>query len=206
MPFEIAVFLGEDGEPSSLLEKGKITVYQKAMRKWEIAREQDFTLSTIKRMSDLQKKMQEVLIFLHDCKIFVGSSVVGIPYYMLEKANCSIWECKGKPEEFLDYVLEKEMIVKKKTKKKKNDVQLGFIELSRGHYLISLKEIQEKNIRLTSKQVLQPFLKKGTFTTLEIICKHIPPWLEIELMSERYLSNTEKTGEDELKVVITKTY
>ncbi|MDA8213134.1 MAG: nitrogenase, partial [Clostridia bacterium] len=184
MPKEIAVHVGENGETTSLNEKGTIIVYQKKQGKWTVSREKDFFPEQGLGLKELREKLDEVISFLAECKVFVGLSIVGVPYFSLEKAGFSVWEFKGKPLEFLDYILEKEEEEQAEQESQKPNNVVHFpVETSAGCYKLSLKEIQENNLGVTSKQVLLPFLRKGKFYSLEVICSHLPPWLEAELMS-----------------------
>lgn len=205
MSLSIAVFLGGNGQPTSLYEEGKIVVYSRNMGHWLVSREKEFTLKTIKNMGELRRRMEEALEFLQDCTIFVGYSLTGIPYYLLEKARFSTWECKGTPEDFLDYILEKEELNKKKPSARKGKVTKSiFKEITHGVYQVSLKEIQEKSSTLSSRQALLPFLSKGGFTSLEILCNHIPLWLEGEVLAGKYKMENLVSQAQEVKLLITK--
>lgn len=205
MAVEIATFIGQDGKTITLNEEGKLVVYAKNRGRWQAIREKPFTLNTIEGMWDLRNRVEEMIDFLKDCKVFVGRSITGMPYYLLEKSKCSIWECEGEPPEFLEYILEKEARYKKKTRKTKSLELIPFKELTPGHFYISLKNIQKKHSGLTSKQLLQPFLKKNNFTYLEIICSHTPLWLEGEIMASAGLQmRVHEVGKNEVKVIITK--
>lgn len=204
MPKEIAVHLGENGETTSLNEKGTIVLFQKNRGKWSVLREKDFHLDQGLGLKDLRRKMEEVINFLTDCRIFVGLSIVGVPYFSLEKAGFSVWEFEGKPGEFLDYILEQEEAQAERENHKPSNVVPFPVETSDGCYKLSLKEIQENNLGITSKQVLLPFLRKGKFYSLEVICSHLPPWLEAELISGNLTSSVEKISPNELRVTIAK--
>ncbi len=204
MPKEIAVHVGENGETTSLNEKGTIIVYQKRQGKWNVSRAKDFYLDQGLGLKDLRRQMEDVISFLSDCRIFVGLSIVGVPYFALEKAGFSVWEFEGKPVEFLDYILAQEETRAEQESQKPNNVVPSPVETSAGCYKLSLKEIQENNLGVTSKQVLLPFLRKGKFYSLEVICSHLPPWLEAELMSGNLTSSVEKISSNELRVIIAK--
>lgn len=205
MAGQIAVFLGEKGDTASLKEKGTIRIYQRELGKWRMLREREFTLDQATGLVDLRKKMEEIVAFLQECRIFVGLSVTGVPYFMLEKAHCSIWECKGKPHEFLDYILEKEEKERRvKSLPGKEKEKYGVVEVSPGKYRVSLQDIQGTDLGITSKQVLRPFIKKGEFEELEITCNHLPPWLEGELLAGNYLTENSQADRNLVRVRITK--
>jgi Fe-only nitrogenase accessory protein AnfO len=202
---EIAVYLGENGETASLYEKGKVVIYQKEKGQWRIAREKDFSLQAVLSIKDLRTKMQEIIMFLHECKIFVGRSIVGIPYYILEKVQCSVWECSGKPKEFLTDIWHREEEERRnKMKRRKSPKSIFPVEVYPGVYTISLKEIQKKDSQLTSKQVLLPFLRKGEFESLEVLCNHIPLWLEGEILAGNFDKEIMELNEQEMKIVISR--
>ncbi|ACV61918.1 hypothetical protein Dtox_1032 [Desulfofarcimen acetoxidans DSM 771] len=207
MSKNIAVCLGEDGNTATLFDKGKLVVYTKSAGKWESVREMEHHIDRSLGMVQLRLRMKEILNFLNGCQVFAGLSVTGVPYFELEKQKISIWEFSEKPAEFLDYILEKEEeaeIENAATQKKDNIIQMTPVEIAAGCYRISIKEIQEKNTGITSKQVLLPFLRKSAFYSLEIICNHIPPWLEAEMIVGKLEGNIARTGENEHTVVLSK--
>jgi Fe-only nitrogenase accessory protein AnfO len=217
MSAEIAVFVDSDGNTAKLTERGKIVVFVRKRGKWHIAREKEFTLKNIRGMIGLRTKMEELLNFMSDCKVFVGFGISGIPYFILDKVKCSIWEWEGKPFEFLDYILQKEEeahvrkhqaahdVSKNKDSSKNKDVQKPcFVEVSPGNYSIFLKEIQESNTAMTTKQVLLPFIRRGKFNSIEMICNHIPQWLEGEARLSGLSLNVSALEANKVKVVILK--
>lgn len=208
-PAEIAVFLGENGKTAKFYGEGKIVVYVKENSNWQGYRERDFSSKEIQGILDFRQKMEEILAFLDKCKVFVALNITGVPYYFLEKAQCSIWEFDGNPYDFLDYVLLQEELNAKKTEKKAShhgnkSVDTDFVETTPGNYSISIKGIQEKSAQLTSKQVLLPFLRRGSFESLEIICNHIPGWLEEEVYRRRLNLQSQEIGQNKVKIILKK--
>ncbi|MFZ5648635.1 MAG: Fe-only nitrogenase accessory AnfO family protein [Bacillota bacterium] len=202
MPAEIAVHVGESGETASLQQKGKIRVYRKCRGKWDVSREKDFYMEKDLGIKDLRGKVGEIPEFLSECKVLVALNVVGIPYFELEKYGVSIWEFEGSPHQFLDYILEKEE--EDRQSRERTNVNPFPVEISSGCYSVSIKEIQEKNTGFTSKQALLPFLRKGGFFSLEVICNHIPPWLETELVSRMFSWEVRTSGLNEITLTITR--
>ncbi|MFA5384524.1 MAG: Fe-only nitrogenase accessory AnfO family protein [Eubacteriales bacterium] len=207
MSKDIAVCIGENGEIASMYEQSKIVVYSKSRDKWNVVKEKDFVLEKSLSIKELRKKMAHLLEFLNGCKIFVGLSIIGIPYFELEKSLFSIWEFKGKPEEILEYVLKKEEELEKEIEKEasheENSIQYIPVEITSGCYYISIKEIQENDTGVTTKQALLPFLKKAEFHSLEVRCSHVPPWLEAEIAIGSVSGEVEKISNVETKIIIT---
>lgn len=118
MSSEIAVWVNENGETTTLNTPGKIVVYRKWQGNWKADRDKVISPPSTGGMSMLRRLMSEVLEVMGKSKIFVAQKVTGIPYFELEKSTCSVWEMPGKPEDFLDYILsceEKEQSTEQKT-------------------------------------------------------------------------------------------
>ena len=204
MTREIAVCLNDSGITSSLYDASALVVYQKKQGNWNVVRERNFSLDQQAGMVGLRRQMAEVLPFMDSCRIFVGWSVVGIPYFELEKMQCSIWEFEGAPLAFLDYVLEKEEERMNESQSKVSTRIAIPQERENGDYYISIKEVQENSGGITSKQVLLPFLRQGKFYSLEVVCNHVPPWLEMELTGDSLTGRIEKVAPMEIHIYIRK--
>ncbi|QJW47216.1 nitrogenase [bacterium BFN5] len=205
MRVNIAVAVDPNGSTTSLYEPGRIVVYRKEQGTWRVAQEFVYDLEQDKGVRHMRQKIDEVVRFLAaESQVFVGLSVIGIPYFEIEKAGLSIWEFEGNPEEFLDYIITKE----EEAQLERDQIQPVAIpepqETAPGHYAISLKEIQENHSGVTTKQVLLPFLQKGAFNNLEILCNHVPPWLEAMAMGKNYDYLKEQINSKEVKVNLAK--
>ncbi|MEG6587039.1 Fe-only nitrogenase accessory AnfO family protein [Dendrosporobacter sp. 1207_IL3150] len=205
MALSIAVLVGDDGRTISAYEPGWIIVFQKQQGVWNVIEEKNFDLEQSKGVRSMRQKIDENVEFIAaKSKVFVALNVNGIFYFELEKAGLSIWEFEGKPDEFLDYIINQEEAAELARE------QITPVEVPRpkqtspGEYTFSLKEIQENNSSITSKQALLPFVKAGTFTKLEISCNHIPLWLEAIALEGNYTCLKEQINSKEVKVTLIK--
>jgi hypothetical protein len=55
---------------------------------------------------------------------------------------------------------------------------------------------------VSSKQVLRQFVQQGKFAELEIVCDHVPPWIEVDAERLGYEISSERTGLHDLKVLL----
>jgi Fe-only nitrogenase accessory protein AnfO len=199
---KVGVYLNEEGDTISINESGSIRVYYKENGKWGISKVVEFDMSTVTGMQALRVKFKELASNLEDCRVMVGKSIVGIPYNVLDSLGFNLWEMEGKPEEFLEYVLEKEML----EEQEKNEEALEITEPVEtdkpGCFHINLKMLQENNSKLSSKQVLLPFLQNTKFYELEIICSHIPPWFQNEFEKHDLKFFSVENGANEYKVKV----
>ncbi len=203
MAREIAVYLDEHGLTEVFGEPGRVRVYRRRQKTWAAERETDFKLAVEGGLKGLRRQLAELVSFLGECRTIVVRSIAGVPYYELEKAGCNIWEQDGEPLAYLEEVWAGE----EREREAKNTpapatVPLGPTERAPGEYFISLKDIQARNAGITTKHVLQPFLRRGRFTVLEVVCDHLPPWMELDLESGVFTWTSEKVGERETRIVI----
>lgn len=202
---QVAVLVGKDGNTSSIYEPGMIVIYEKEKESWKVKSKVIFNLSTSNGMGAVRERMLIITEELGNCNIFLGKRVDGIPYSVLKKSGFTIAEADGNPEEFLDELVE--MIVESKDKeakrRKAQDTVIEPIALEKqGDYFINLERVQHSNPGISSKKILQPFLKNKPFRELKIICNHVPQWIENELMTLNMKFEVKKTTKDEFEVKV----
>lgn len=204
MAREIAVFLDNKNRAGSLGEPGLVRVYRRRQKAWTAEREMDFVLTGEGGLKGLRRQLTGLLDFLSECRTFVARSITGVPYYELEKAGFNVWEQSGDPLTFLEEVWagEEREQAANNAPPSSASVPLGPTEKAPGCYYISLKEIQARNAGVTTKNVLQPFLRRGRFALLVVVCDHLPPWLEMDLETGKFTWTSEKISEKETRLLI----
>jgi Fe-only nitrogenase accessory protein AnfO len=200
---EVAVIV-EDGETVPLNTPGTVIVFKREKGVWEKDREMVFAVDPTKGLGDMRGKVAELLRFMDNCRIFVARSASGALFYELEKAKFNVWEIPGAPDAFLEQVWSED----EKDRAEPSSPSLAAIpvpiENTHGNYFISIKETQGKRPELSSKQILQSFIRKGMFATLEIVCDHVPPWIEIESRTVGFKMETRRLGPSEVYLKLTK--
>lgn len=200
---EIAVMTGSDGMTVPVNEPGTVIVFRRVRGQWQGDREFPFSLEKTGDMAGLRLAMMDLVAFLGGCRTFVAKSASGAVFFELEKARCAVFELPGRQEEFLDSVW--------REAKEEQDAAAPLpagadipvpLEITPGCFAISIKEIQGKRPELSSKQVLRQFVRQGAFTELEITCDHVPPWIEVEAEQCGYDLVSERTGFNEVKVLL----
>jgi Fe-only nitrogenase accessory protein AnfO len=201
---EIAAILGPDGASIPLNEPGTVVVYRRVRGTWEKDREMAFAIEPARGLRDLRSKVENLKALLRDCRVFVAKSASGALFFELEKARFSVWEIAGTPSEFLDRVWRDEKAEQMAACLPPDAAIPAPTETSPGHFTISIKEIQGKRPEVSSKQVLQDFIRRGTFEQLEVLCDHLPPWIEVDATRCGFELATEQLGKNEVKVRLTK--
>jgi Fe-only nitrogenase accessory protein AnfO len=201
---EIAAIVGPDDGTVPLSEPGTVVVYRRVRGNWEKDREMAFGIEPARGLRDLRNRVEELKRLLRDCRVFVAKSASGALFFELEKARFSVWEIAGTPAEFLDSVWRDEKAEQTAACLPPDAGIPSPTETSPGHFTISIKEIQGKRPEVSSKQVLQDFVRKGAFEQLEVTCDHLPPWIEVDATRCGYEIGTEQIGKNEIKVRLTK--
>ena len=207
MEKEIAVILDNSGRSSVLTGPGTLVVFSRLPGGWKKERELPIVPDPAQGLKKMREQMAGVMGFLSPCRILVTRSASGAPYFELEKARFAIWEIEGKPEEFLDDVWNEE---EKEQAKAHHPARAGEgspvpvpQEKTPGTFVISIKEVQGKRPDISSKQVLQQFIQRGGFLVLDILCTHVPPWIEVEAERRGYMLETEQVDRETVKVRLT---
>jgi len=200
---EIALFQDINGKTQSINEPGIIKVYSRSLGTWKIVKEIIFRIDNIAGVKAIRESIINMAEDLGDCKVFVGSEIKGMTYNILDGMGFNTWELEGTAKELLDFVFEKEieesnLIVLSKLENSKPVIQ----KVKDGYYYINLKKIQKNNESLTSKGILVPFLTTTTFYQLEIICGHVPPWLNAEFEKLNLKMESTPISQSEIKLIV----
>jgi Fe-only nitrogenase accessory protein AnfO len=200
---EIAVFQDISGKTQSFLEPGIIKVYSRCMGEWKVTKEIIFRIDNIAGLKSVRENIINMAETLGECKVLVGREIKGLTYNVLDGLGFNTWELKGEPNEFLEFVFEKEEEEAKANALESTvDKSPQIKQLKDGTYFLDLKRIQENDVNITSKGILLPFLNTTIFYQLEIICKHIPHWFEVEFKRLNLKMENQSISQNEIKVTV----
>lgn len=188
---EIAVLVNSEGNTSGFDKDGTIRIYSKVNCEWTVVRHMEYRTENIPDSMTLHIRIREICDWLENCKIIVVSRIRGIHYIAFEEKQISMLEIKGVPEAFLEDI--RECVQHRRTGKEIPMEHNAIFELREGIFHTDLREVMKGNTSYNSKQILLPFIKTHKFSSLEIICDHIPKWLEndqtelnIRISAEKY--------------------
>lgn len=189
---KVAVIANDSGETTFVQQFGKIIIYEKHEEQWISKREIEYTVDIFKGTKGIRESLQEIVKYLGDCRVIVGSEVSGVFYNILDMENFKIWEFNGNIEDFFDYIIanSNEQIDICNTENNEVSEPIGTGE--EGCYYLDLIKLQVNKASVSSKQALLPFLKVGNFKKLSVVCKHVPPWLEGTIRSMKMKMDIEK--------------
>lgn len=208
---EIAVYVNSLGKVADLNEVGVIRIFSKDKNQWKVSRELQFKFHSTEERADIRLDAFNIAEALISCKVLVAREFSDLAHTVLDSMGFSTWKMEGDPNNFLEYILEKEEeeseIIKLIDSSKFSDKKqiIGPIEINNnGYYIFNLKELQEHNTGITSKQALKPFLNNVIFNELIITCSHIPDWLGREVENLNLNFQFSKTGQSDYIIIINK--
>lgn len=209
MKEEIALYVNGLGEITDFSEAGFIRIFFKDKSKWNIKKEMSFDFNIAFEKEHIGLYTRKISEVLEECKIFVAKEIPNLIYMILNNLQVSTWKMEGEQYKILEYVMEKEREEAEEIKVI-NEIEIinqeeRFLPKeigSSGYYTLNLKELQEHNIGITTKQVLKPFFIENSFNELIVICSHIPCWFEEELNRLNLNFEVSKTGENDYIVII----
>lgn len=186
---EIAVLIDPEGKTSGFENNGNLCIYSKENDIWVKTRFMEHDLQNITNGDMLRERIRGICDWLKDCKLIVVKRIRGIHYLAFEERQVSMLEIAGKPEEFLDDI--KECWQHQRTSQKVPLEHKAIYEQQPGIFHTDLREVMKGGTSYSSKQILLPFLKNRKYESLEIICDHVPKWLEKGLTELNILISVE---------------
>jgi Fe-only nitrogenase accessory protein AnfO len=199
----IAVMVDSEEQAISFNETGFVKLYSNRSGMWKVTKEMVFGINDLLSIAEIRERIRQMAEALAGCRTFVAAEVTGVPYAIFEGLGFNLWEMRGAPEKFLDYIAANEARQRPNALRPvEKPVPVGTER--EGCYFVDLKTLLENDSTLTSKQVLLPFLHNADFKELEIICGHVPLWFAKEFPGLKLHAATEQLAADRCRVVISR--
>lgn len=202
---EIAVVMDKENNTCSIFEAEYIKIYCKEPYGWLGTGRIPACMDKTNGIGAVRSRMTEIISSLGSCRTIVGKGISGIPYNLLDVAGFNIFEIEGSPEEFLNHVA---AVIDESNdiemKEPAQDIEIPKPEPTgiEGDYRIDLILCQKCRPEMSSKKILLPFLRSTVFHSLEVLCSHVPPWLDMELEQLGLLSESERITDNHYKVTV----
>lgn len=199
---KISIIMNKNREINSIMEGMVISVFEKKDAVWTTVREVPMCSDLPENIGELRRELLRLASELEDCKIIVGKSFSGLPYHIFDKLGFAIFEAESCIPAVLDQIL---LDVHDKSRERK---AVAFTDPAEtdvpGVYFLDLIALQKQNPEISSKMALQPFLAGTPFFRLNLICEHLPPWMESLVQNKKLNLETEKLAQGKTRVSITK--
>lgn len=181
---KIVVVENDYQKTSSIFDPGFITIYEEDGGKWNVLTRFENKVYIAKGIAAVRTSVADIIKQLGDAKILLASEIPGIAFGAFQAAGFEMFIVENNTMDVLDSVKKEmlEIIEERKEKPKEFDI-MQFLEpgTNKGDFCLNMEKLLLKNPNLTSKKILIPYLKKGEFNRLDVICSHIPKWFNTDL-------------------------
>jgi len=206
---KIAVVENNNQKTSSIFEPGFIAIYEEESGEWRVLNRFENETCNAKGIAAVRMAVADTIKQLGDVKIVLASEIPGIAFGTFQAAGFEIFLVENNTLDILDSVKKEmlEVIEERKEKPREFDI-MQFLEpgTNKGDFCLNIEEILLKNPELTSKKILIPYLKKGEFNRLDVICSHIPKWFtDLGVLGFEYETVKESPNRKAVKIVHIKT-
>ncbi|WP_162510867.1 Fe-only nitrogenase accessory AnfO family protein [Treponema endosymbiont of Eucomonympha sp.] len=192
---DIAVILSADGTIAPLESGSALAVYRRNEHTWECAETVAYTLRTDSPAA-LRDDVKNLADRVPTCSVIVGKSIAGLPYHVLDRRGFAVFEAEEFSAGLLDTV-EQDVLAAANAEA---DIPARPVETETpGQYALDLIRLQERHPEISSKKAFRDFLQTD-FTSLTVVCSHIPPWVEAELPAERFDVEQTETNQYRLRI------
>ena len=158
-----------------------------------------FTLSGCYELVDMRNRLRTIEQLLPQGAVIAGTSIAGLAYSELNQMGFCLCELERFSPEILD-ALAAEVAASAETSAQVPAEPVAGD--SPGAYTINLVEVQAAHPEVSSKKALRPFLASTPFVELEIICSHMPPWLEGHMKDHNLTCSRSRTQDGHLRLRI----
>lgn len=191
---KIAVLQNAKEELSDVFQATQVTIYSKGMcwQKDALIELEPIKVTEREAIKERSVKLKELLI---ECKVIVGTLIIGVPYYVLSIAGYDLCEAEGFSEELLEELYADYCMEQEEEPEEEKPVATGPYALDElGNYALDLMALQRAHPEISSKKALLPFLNKCCFSSLIINCDHVMPWLENYLKQTNFITNINRAA------------
>ena len=182
----------------------KLTIYEKILQ-WEpigaiqIMNAQNMTRSQVEKLAEMISRT----IKNQDSELLIGTSIVGLPYQILNKNGIIMCEADEVSQRLFDEIYDDFYNNFALDDQEIPDILPYPVLIAEdGFYFFDFDKAMKAYPNLSSKKMLIPFLEQELYTCLTIRCSHIMPWLEY-YMEQHGLSMDSKREDGVYTVNIT---
>lgn len=202
MSEKIAVTFKGKTDLSPLAEADTMMVFEKRKNDWVPRKEIPYHIDLSTNLQEIRNQARNLITKLDDCKIIVSQSITGLVYNVFDRMGFHIFEVAAfRPAIFDDILAD---IHHNTEKIQRNEaIPTTPIETVDGIFFLDLIQLQINRPDISSKKALQPFLNSTPFIKLDMLCSHLPPWLENTEYKSKFDITSKKSGSANL-VTITK--
>lgn len=198
---KIAV-ISKDQELVPFLYCNLVEIFEKVGEQWQAVRTASFSPITGNTIEKLRKEAEAIMTLAEDAKAVLCRELSGIPFSVFnQNGYCIFCSEKADQDTFDGMIKDIEESDEKRRRKEAIIQNAGPVETQTpGIYFLDLVQLQKECPEISSKKALLPFLSHTPFLELQLVCAHIPPWLETYDSYEKKVLN----GNGKVHITITR--
>ncbi len=198
---KIAV-ISKDQELVPFLYCNLVEIFEKVGEQWQAVRTASFSPITGNTIEKLRKEAEAIMTLAEDAKAVLCRELSGIPFSVFnQNGYCIFCSEKADQDTFDGMIKDIEESDEKRRRKEAMIQNAGPVETQTpGIYFLDLVQLQKECPEISSKKALLPFLSNTPFLELQLVCAHIPPWLETYDSYEKKVLN----GNGKVHITITR--
>lgn len=202
MSEKIAISFKGKTELAPLAEANTMMVFEKRKNDWVPRKEIPYHIDLSTNLQEIRNQARNLITKLDDCKIIVSQSITGLVYNVFDRMGFHIFEVAAFQPAMFDEILT-DIHHNTENIQRNEAIPTTPIETVDGIFFLDLIQLQINRPDISSKKALQPFLNSTPFIKLDILCSHLPPWLENTEYKNKFDITNKKSGSANL-VTITK--
>ncbi|MDF2564776.1 MAG: Fe-only nitrogenase accessory protein AnfO [Massilibacillus sp.] len=177
MAEKIAVTFKGKNDLANLTQADTLMVFEKRDTDWIARKEIPYQIDLSTNLQEIRNQVRNLITKLDDCNIIVSQSITGLVYNVFDRMGFHIFEVPTFQKTVLNDIL---MDINNNTEniERNEAIPTTPIETVDGIYFLDLIQLQANRPDISSKKALQPFLHNTPFIKLDMLCSHLPPWLE----------------------------
>lgn len=151
-------------------------------RSWQPGEPVPFSLTGCEGLAQTRERLRLLAGLLPEGAAIAATAISGLAYNELSRLGFCLCEMDAFSPDILD-ALAGEILA---SAQGEEETPTGPVPTDTpGMFSINLMEVQAAHPDISSKKALRPFLESTPFVELELICGHMPPWLEDHMRRNR---------------------
>ncbi|MDR2357923.1 MAG: hypothetical protein LBD92_07590 [Oscillospiraceae bacterium] len=165
-----------------------LDIYERTSPGWRVLRSLPLNFPR-EGMREMRARLRALADEIRDCPAVAGAKLSGLPYAALDSAGYAIFSIDSVSDAVLDGIAADLDAAADAPQAPAYAPQPSGAP---GEFSLDLAALQRERPEVTSKMAMKSFIDGGAFTKLTLICRHVPPWIELD---ERLAFDAEMDGD-----------
>ncbi|MGE4267275.1 MAG: Fe-only nitrogenase accessory protein AnfO [Deferribacterales bacterium] len=197
----LAAYVDPENIITGLKQKGSVRLYDQIEEEWTEVADLSMDVNEAEDLEQLQSILKDTVGMFGGCSVLIAEDMTGVMNAILESVGIKTWRSEGNVYDVLGYIASEEERELLESMAVAPEPVLQGSECA-GKYHINLVETLKTYTKLNSREILLPFLMRGGYKSLEIICEHIPRWLESDADKLNVAVHSKTLSKNGIRVVV----